>query len=88
MVDSNADNKGVFISYAREDHEAARRLYSELKQRGLEPWLEESLLPGQVWRDEISKAINKNSDTVSVIDGKTNTVMKNMPVGFFPRGLV
>jgi hypothetical protein len=60
-LNSNDHNKIVFISYAHEDHEPARRLYSELKDKGLEPWLDkESLLPGQIWRDEIKKAI-KNS---------------------------
>ncbi|MFZ0513789.1 MAG: toll/interleukin-1 receptor domain-containing protein [Candidatus Nitrosopolaris sp.] len=51
----------VFLSYAREDSDAAKRLYEDLKNDGLSPWLDkESLLPGQNWEIEIRKAI-KNS---------------------------
>ena len=56
-------NKGqedsVFISYAREDSDAARRLYNDLKSHGLNLWLDkECLLPGQDWRREIRKALH------------------------------
>jgi hypothetical protein len=75
MIDSNDKNKRIFISYAHEDHEAAWRMYSELKQRGLEPWIDkESLLPGQVWRDEISKAIKNSSYFIAILS--SNSVEK------------
>ena len=52
----------VFISYARENADVARRLYNDLKSDLLEPWLDtECILPGQRWSDAIGKAI-KNSD--------------------------
>jgi hypothetical protein len=52
----------VFISYAREDAEAAKRLYDNLKSAGLNPWLDkERLLPAQNWKEEISKAIIEKS---------------------------
>jgi TIR domain len=52
----------VFISYAREDAEAAKRLYDDLKGAGLNPWLDkERLLPGQNWREEISREIIEKS---------------------------
>jgi TIR domain len=48
----------VFISYAREDINAAQRLYNELKNAGLVPWMDKySILPGQNWDIEIKKAI-------------------------------
>ena len=51
----------VFISYAREDTEAARRLYDDLKNAGLTPWLDkESLVAGQNWKIAINKAIKKS----------------------------
>jgi hypothetical protein len=51
----------VFISYASEDFDAARRLYNDLKNVGLNPWLDkESILPGLNWEIEIRSAI-KNS---------------------------
>lgn len=34
-------NLQIFISYAREDVEAARRLYRDLKNAELNPWLDE-----------------------------------------------
>jgi TIR domain/SIR2-like domain len=75
MVDSNDNNKRIFISYAHEDDEAAWRMYSELKQRGLEPWIDkESLLPGQVWRDEISKAIKNSCYFIAILS--SNSVEK------------
>jgi hypothetical protein len=49
----------VFISYARED--AAKRLQKDLKDAGLNAWLdEETLLPGQNWQDQIEDAITKS----------------------------
>jgi len=61
----SSNNKGretiVYISYATEDYEAAKRLYRDLKDAGLNPWLDkETLLGGQKWHDEIKEAI-KNS---------------------------
>ncbi len=52
----------VFISYAREDYETAKRLYDDLKRAGAEPWLDdEDLLPGQNWKLTIKKAIKNSS---------------------------
>ncbi len=48
----------VFIAYAYEDSEAAKRLSSSLKAAGFEPWLDqEKLLPGQNWPRAIDRAI-------------------------------
>lgn len=49
----------VFISYAREDRAAARRLCDSLREEGLEVWFDEdSLIAGQRWFPTITKAIN------------------------------
>jgi hypothetical protein len=41
-------NTQVFISYAREDIRAAKRLYEDLKNAGLRPWLDKTnILGGQ-----------------------------------------
>ena len=54
-------NTKIFISYAEEDIEDARKLYEDLKDFGLEPWLDkESLLPGQKWREVIKNAIQNS----------------------------
>ena len=54
----------IFISYARADCEGARRLYDDLRARGLKAWLDtEDLLPGMRWRDAIDKAIHADHVT-------------------------
>ncbi len=53
-----ADGVKVFISYAREDFKTAKKLYDDLKEAGVTPWLDdEDLLPGQNWKMGISQAI-------------------------------
>jgi hypothetical protein len=48
----------VFISYAREDSGAAKRLQQDLKDAGLNPWLDkEEILPGQNWQNQIEHTI-------------------------------
>jgi TIR domain len=51
--------KTLFISYAREDGEVAKRLFLALrKQPGVTPWLDsENLLPGARWTDEVLRQI-------------------------------
>ncbi len=57
MTDSS-EKKKVFISYAREDIETAGKLYYDLRKAGLEPWMDKiDLLPGQIWKTEVEKAI-------------------------------
>lgn len=54
----------VFISHAKEDNAAAKRLYKRLKEDGFNLWLdEENLLPGQNWSLEIEKAM-RASDAI------------------------
>lgn len=52
----------IFISYAHEDYGAAKRIYDVFTSKNENMWLdEECLLPGQDWRNEINKAINRSS---------------------------
>jgi hypothetical protein len=52
------DPPKVFLSYAREDEDQARRLFEDLKRAGLNPWFDkDSLLPGQRWKTAIKTAI-------------------------------
>jgi tetratricopeptide (TPR) repeat protein len=52
---------GLFISYAREDENEARRLYNDLKNAGLNPWLDkENILPGKDWTIAIKRAIEQS----------------------------
>jgi tetratricopeptide (TPR) repeat protein len=64
--------KTVFISYAREDFDAAKELYKDLKNAGLTPWLDkESLLPGEEWDFEIRKAIKKSTFFLVVLSSNS-----------------
>lgn len=61
----------IFISYAREDYEHAKRLFSEFsRQPKLNPWLDvESLLPGARWEDEILDQIGNSEYIVILLSG-------------------
>jgi hypothetical protein len=65
----------VFISYAHEDKEKARRLYSELRNAGVNPWFDEdSLSPGERWESEIRKGIKNSRYFIPLLS--RNSVMK------------
>ena len=63
--------KSLFISYAREDTVAAKRLYAALRrQPGLSPWLDsESLQPGARWSDEVLDQI-ETADFILILLSK------------------
>jgi hypothetical protein len=80
---NNNQNLRVFISYARQDTEAANRLYNDLKLSGLEPWLDtESLLGGENWRISIKEAIRNSRYFVALLS--SNSVEK---IGYVQREL-
>ena len=63
-----SSEKKIFISYAREDVEAAKKIYTEIKNAGGIPWFDqEDLLPGQDWELEISRTIRKSSHFIAII---------------------
>ncbi len=60
----------VFISYAHKDIEAAKELADKLKERGVQPWLDEdNIKPGVSWAEQIKAAV-VDSGTVVVILGE------------------
>ena len=64
----------VFISYGREDITAARKLCADLKQSGLQPWLdEEQILPGQKWQPAIKRAIENSRYFIALLSSKSVT---------------
>lgn len=50
----------VFLCHGSPDKAAVRGIYQKLKSDGFKPWLdEEDILPGNVWKLEISKALRQ-----------------------------
>jgi TIR domain len=73
----------VFISYAREDAEIARRIYRDLRALGARPWLDtEDLLPGQKWSQEVGKAIRASDFFLALLSntalGKRGYIQKEL----------
>ncbi len=65
----------VFISYAHEDEESARRFYRELKNiDGIDPWLDkECLQPGMRWRPAIRKAIRDADFFIALLSSRSGS---------------
>jgi TIR domain len=62
----------VFISYAREDGDAAAKLYSELRGFGFEVWFDsESLQPGARWRVRIEEAIKASDFIIALLSSRS-----------------
>jgi TIR domain len=62
----------IFISYMREDVDAARRLYKAISDLGGEAWLDERrILPGDGWRQETLAAIRHSKLFVPIISANT-----------------
>jgi formylglycine-generating enzyme required for sulfatase activity len=65
----------VFLCHASADKPAVRKLYRYLRQRGVNPWLDEiDILPGQDWQMEIPSAIF--SSNIIVVCLSKNSVDK------------
>ena len=62
----------IFLAHAKEDEALVTDLYYRLKEKGYEPWLDkEDLLPGQVWRAEIPKAIRSSQIVVACLSNRS-----------------
>lgn len=73
----------IFISYAKEDQRVADRLYLDLENAGLSPWMDSNdLLPGQAWEREIEEAISRSSYFIALQStrsvGKRGHVQKEL----------
>ena len=65
-------SKTVFISYAREDAQSAERLFNDLKNAGLKPWLDkEAILPGYKWKFAIYQAIKASRFFIPLFSSKS-----------------
>ncbi len=69
---SAADNKAVFLSYASQDAEAARRICEALQREGVEVWFDQSeLVGGDAWDAKIRGQIAACALFVPVISAHT-----------------
>jgi tetratricopeptide (TPR) repeat protein len=66
------EHKAVFLSYASQDAEAARRICEALRQAGVEVWFDRSeLRGGDAWDTKIRKQIKECALFVPIISGNT-----------------
>ncbi len=62
----------IFLCHANEDIASVKDIYELLSKQGFRPWLDkEDLLPGQIWGEEIPKALRR-SDYVLIFFSKTS----------------
>ncbi|MFM6631579.1 MAG: SUMF1/EgtB/PvdO family nonheme iron enzyme [Microcystis panniformis] len=62
----------IFLAHASEDKPAVLALHERLKQAGYKPWLDKKdLIPGQIWRDEIPKAIKASQIFLACLSAKS-----------------
>src|SRR5206468_9625231 len=62
----------VFLSYAREDTDAARRIADALRAFGVEVWFDQSeLRGGDAWDQKIRRQIKECALFMPVISGRT-----------------
>lgn len=67
-------NMQVFISYAKDDAEIARKLYVGLKSHGITPWMEsEDLLAGQNKKQTIRQAIKSSQYFLALLSHNSLT---------------
>jgi hypothetical protein len=71
---ANMSDESAFLSYAREDSEAANRLYNDLAKSGVTVWFDKQcLLPGQKWEMEIRKAIRNSRYFLALLSSSSVT---------------
>src|SRR4051812_15694691 len=69
----SSPGKAVFLSYAREDADAARRIAEALRAAGIEVWFDETELGGgDAWDQKIRKQIKDCALFMPVISAQTN----------------
>lgn len=60
-VSNKSETPQVFISYAHADVSRVRNLRDRLRQAGLKTWIDEDILSGKDWLDEIKSAIRQSA---------------------------
>src|SRR5476649_2621368 len=69
---SAPENKAVFLSYASQDAEAAKRICDSLRAAGVEVWFDQSeLVGGDAWDQKIRKQIKECALLIPIISAAT-----------------
>jgi TolB-like protein/Tfp pilus assembly protein PilF len=72
MADSPSTRGGIFLSYAREDTDAARRIADALHGFGIEVWFDQSeLRGGDAWDAKIKRQIKECALFVAIISANS-----------------
>jgi hypothetical protein len=67
-------SKRVFVMYSHHDKAAAAHIAEILRNAGFDPWIDvEQLLPGQVWRKEIDRAIGDSGAVIVLVSSHLQT---------------
>ncbi len=76
-VERSAPRSAVFLSYAREDTDAARRIADALRSQGLEVWFDQNeLVGGDTWDAKIRQQINDCTLFLPIISQHTQARSK------------
>jgi hypothetical protein len=60
-------NEKIFIAYSREDREYASHLASELVKRGLSPWIDDQIVVGADWLQNLEENITSSSAIIVIM---------------------
>ena len=62
----------IFVIYAEDDKEQAERLYDDLAEKGVRPWMaSRDLLPGQNWKLERAAALRRSKCVLVLLSSRT-----------------
>jgi hypothetical protein len=79
--------KAVFLSYASQDAEAARRLCEALRVAGIEVWFDRSALRGgDAWDQTIRRQIRECALLIPIIS--SNTHLRRNSAVFFSSSMI
>jgi hypothetical protein len=69
-----SEPKTIFLCHASEDKETIRHLYTQLRDVGFTPWLdEEDLLPGERWEERIREAVKRSAAVLVCLSSSSTT---------------
>ncbi len=62
------EQQRIFIIYAREDIDVARKLVTELREHGFKPWLDlDEITAGEIWQKAVIRALEESAVALVLI---------------------